>query len=137
MVVKFVYIFISKSLAVHLLDTVGEQATVQANEARLRELADERSDVLVLHVGIGIVLRACGCVRCMTIVGKELEFFERLAILRVKLTIYDERLSHLEVALTHQSLLHLVLNILHRDAIKNINVADNLRYRSQIYILVH
>ena len=136
-VVKLVYVFISKSLAVHLLDTVGEQATVQADEARLREFADERSDVLVLHVGIGIVLRACGCVRCVTIVGKELEFFECLAILRVKLSIYDERLSHLEVALTHKSLLHLVLDILHRDAVKNINVADNLRYRSQIYILVH
>ena len=60
-------VLVGEGLAVHLLDTVGKQPAVQADEVRLGQLADERSDVLVLHVGISVVLRTGGSVHRLTV----------------------------------------------------------------------
>ena len=49
-------ILISQFLVVHLLDTLSQQTTVQADEVRLGKLANQGSDILVLHIGIGIKL---------------------------------------------------------------------------------
>ena len=56
MVCQFVNVFVGQLLAVHLLDAVGQQAAVQADETRLGQFTDERGNVLVLHVRIGIIL---------------------------------------------------------------------------------
>ena len=56
MVGQHVNILVCQRLAIHLLYAVGEQAAVKADEARLGQLTNERGDVLMLHVGVGIIL---------------------------------------------------------------------------------
>ena len=65
-------IAVGELLAVHLLDAVGEQAAVQADEVALGQLSDEGCDVLVLDVGVGVELRTGGGVGSFAVVGEEL-----------------------------------------------------------------
>ena len=129
---QHVDILVGQLLAEHLLDAVGQQAAVQADEVRLGQLADERGDIFVLNVGIGVVLRTGGRIDGVHVVGEELHLLQRLAILGVLLAIDDERLGHAVVALVHQSLLHLVLDVLDGDIVMDVQVAENLRDSAQV-----
>ena len=137
MVCKLINILISQLLAIHFLDTVSKQTTVQTNKVRLRQLADERSNVLMLHVGIGIILRACGRVGSIAVVGEELQLAQGLTVFAVLLAIEHERLGHLVEAFAHESLLHLVLNVLHLYVVTYIKMAYNLGYRTKVHWLRH
>ena len=134
---KLVDILVGQLLAIHLLDAVGQQATVQADEVRLGQLADERGYVLVFHVGIGIVLRSGGGIHAVAVLREELQLLQCLAVLAVLLAIEHERFCHFEMALAHQRFLHLILNVLHLDIVFNIQVAENLRDSSQVSRLFH
>ncbi len=118
--------------AVHLFDSVGEQAAVEADEAALRQFADKGSDVLVFHVGVGVELGTCSGVGSHHIVAKEVQLFHRLAVLGVLLTVEDEALGHIVVALLHQRHLNLVLNLLDGDAIVDVNQGENFREFAQV-----
>ena len=52
---QHVDVLVGQLLAVHLLNAVGQQATVQADEVRLGQLADERGNIFMLHVGVGVI----------------------------------------------------------------------------------
>ena len=84
MVGEQVDIFLGGLLAIHLLDAVGEQTAVETDEIRLGQLAYEGGDILVLYIGVGVILRACGCIGSLAIVGEELQFFHRLAVCGVR-----------------------------------------------------
>lgn len=64
-----VQVFVRQFLAVHLLDAVGQQAAVQADEV-CWQLADQRGDVLIFDVGVGVVLRAGRRVRGVAVVDQ-------------------------------------------------------------------
>ena len=130
---QLVYVLIGQLLAVHLLYAVGEQTAIEAYEARLRQLAYERGYVLVLHIGVGVVLRARGGVGGLHVVGEELEFLQSLPVLGVLLAVEHERLGGLVEALLHQSLLHLVLDVLHLYVIVYVDVADDPRHGAEVY----
>ena len=89
-VCQFVDIFVSELLAVHLLDALHEQATVQTYEVFLGQLTGERGDVLMLHIGVGIEFRAGGRILCLHIVGEELHLVEHFAVLLVLLPVDDK-----------------------------------------------
>ena len=55
----------------------------------------------------------------------------------MRLAIEDERLGDMIEAFAHQGFLHLVLDILHRDVIVDIQMADDLRDGSQISGFIH
>ena len=137
MVVELVEILVGEGFAIHLLDAVGEQTAVQTDEAGLGELADERGDVLVLHVGVGVVLRTRGGILCLHVVGEELHLLQRLAVLGVLLAVEHEALRHLVVALAHQCFLNLVLDVLHADALLNVEVAEDLRHYAEVHLFVN
>ena len=63
--------FIGKEYGLDYWKRADEQAAVEAYEVRLGQLADEGCDVLVLHIGIGVVLRACGGVYRLSVLGEE------------------------------------------------------------------
>ena len=134
---QLVNVLVSQFLAIHLLDAVGQQTAVQTDEIRLRQLTNQRRDVLVLHVCICVILRTCRRVHTLTVIRQELQLRQRLTVFRVLLAIQHERLRHLVVTLSHQRLFHLVLNILHLDVILNVQMAENLGDSPQVCRLVH
>ena len=79
MAVEQTQVFVRQLLAVHLLDAVGQQTAVQADEVPLREFADQRGDVLVLDVGVGVVFRSRCRVLRIAVVDQEVELFAVLA----------------------------------------------------------
>ena len=103
--------------AVELADAVAEQAAVQADEALFGQFADERGDVLVLDVGVGVVLRARGRVDGVAVVEQELQLVAHLAVLGVALTIEHERFGHVVVARGHEGHFDLILDVLDTHAV--------------------
>ena len=137
MMCQQVEIAVGELLAIHLLDAVGQQAAVEADKVRLGQFADEGGDVLVLHVGVGVVLAARGGVGGVHVVGEEPQLLHRLAVFGVTLAVEHEALGHLVVALLHQSHLHLVLDLLDGDAVVDVEVRQNLRQAPQVDGLLH
>ena len=90
MVGEQVDVLVGQLLVVHLLDALGEQTTVQTDEVRLGQLANQRGNVLVLHIGVGVELGRGGCIGRLHIVGQELQLSQRLTILGVLLAIKHE-----------------------------------------------
>ena len=80
----------------------------------------------MLHIGIGIILRTGSSIHRLCVFGKEHHLLQRIAIFGMRLAIEDERLSHVIEALTHQSLLYLILDVLHRNIIMDIQMAEDL-----------
>ena len=113
-------------LSVHFLNPVGQQPPVQADKIGFGQLSHQRGDVLVLNIGIRIIFGSAGCIGRITVVGQKLQLLHRLTILGVPLAVKHERFGHLEEALVHQRLLHLVLNILHLDFVVDIQVTQYL-----------
>ena len=132
MVRQQVDVAVGQLLAVHALDTVGQQAAVEADEAALGQLADKRGDVLVLHVGVGVVFGACGGVGGVDIVGQEAQFLHRLAVLGVLLAVEDEALGHVVVAFLHEGHLDLVLDFLDGDAVVDVESCEDFRQPAQV-----
>ena len=129
-------IAVAHLFAVHLLDTVGEEAAVEADEAALRQLADEGGDIFVLHVGVGVELGTRGGIGGHHIVAQEAQLLHRLAVLGMLLAVEDEALGHVVVALLHQGYLHLVLYLLDGDAVMDVDAGKNLRQAAQVDGLV-
>ena len=73
-------VLVSQFFAEHLLDTVGEQTTVETDIAGLRQFADKGSDVLLLDVSVSVVFTSCSGIRCTAVVDEEVEFFQCLTI---------------------------------------------------------
>ena len=137
MVGQFVDVFIGQFLAVHLFDTVGEQTTVQTDEVRLGQLAYQRGNVLVLHVGIGIVLGSRSGIDGVGVLGEEHHLLKCVAIFRMCLAIEDERLGHVVEALAHQGFLYLILDVLDGNVVVNVQMAKNLGDSSKISRFFH
>ena len=126
MVVQHLDILVRQLLAVHLLEAVGEHAAVQADEIRFGQLADERSHVLVLHVGIGVELASCRGVRSIAVLHEELQLVAHLPILGMPLAIKHISLGYRVVTLGHERDLHLVLDLLDRDAVGHADPAQDV-----------
>ena len=137
MVRQLVDILISQLLAIHLLDTVCKQLAVETDKARFGKFTYQRSDILVLHIGIGIILGTRRSIGSFQIVGHKAHTLQRLAIFGMLLAIEHKRFGHLVVALRHERLLYLVLNILHLDIIVDIKPTENLGHITQIHRLLH
>ena len=134
---QFVDVLVSQLLAVHLLDAVRQQAAVQTDEVRLGQLAYQRGNVLVLHIGVGVILGArCGIHR-LHVLRQERHLLQRLAVLGVLLAIEDERLGHPVEAFAHQCLFHLVLYVFHLDVVVHVQMAQDFRDSPQVSRLVH
>ena len=129
MVVEVIEVLVGQFLAIHILDAIAEHTAVEADEARLGQFADERGDVLLLHVGVGVVFAAGGGVACVAVVDEELHLVLHLTILIVLLAIEDISLGHLVIALGHQGSLHLVLDLLHGDAVVDVETAQDVGHR--------
>ena len=76
-------ILVCELFAEHLLDTVGEQTTVETDITCLWQFADKGGDVLLLDVGISIVLTACSGIGSAAVVDEEVKFFQCLTVLVV------------------------------------------------------
>ena len=131
-VCKQVQIFVGKFLAVHSLDAVGKQTAVQTNETLLWKFANKGGNVLVFHVGIGVKLRAGGCILCVAVVCKEAHLLQYLAVFGVLVAINDEAFSHVVVSFLHQSLFYLVLDVLYFYVVVNLNVRENFRNCAEV-----
>ena len=112
MLVQQTHVLVAQLLAVHLFDALGQQTAVQTDEALFRQLADQRSDVLVLYVRVRVKFRTLCCITCLNVVHHEIQSLLSLTILRMTLAIEDERLRYLVVSLCHQRHLYLVLDLL-------------------------
>ena len=55
-VVEQIQIAFGQSLAIHLLDAVCQEATVEADEAPFGQFADQRRDIFVFDVSVGVIL---------------------------------------------------------------------------------
>ncbi len=128
---------VGQLLAVHRLDAVGQQATVEADEIRLRQFADQRSNILVLDVGVGIVLGPRGGVGSLAIVRQELHLLHRLAVLGVALAIEHKALGHVVVFFLHQGHFDLVLDFLDRDAVVDVEVRKDFGQGSKVNGVLH
>ena len=115
--VEQLHVTVAEFFAEHRFDTLGKQTTVETDEALLGQLADEGSDILMLHVGVGIEFRTFGCIGCLNIVHHEVQTTLRLAVLGVSLAIEDEGFGYLIVSLRHERHLHLVLDLLDRQLV--------------------
>ena len=124
-VLQQVKVAVGQLLAVELLDAVAEQTAVEAYEVRLRQLADKGGDVLVLHVGVGVILGARGRVGSLTIVDEELELVSHLAVLEMALAVEHKRFGSLVVLLLHKRHFHLVLDVLHAHAVAEAQVGHH------------
>ncbi len=111
MLIQEIHVLVAQLLAKHLFDALSQQTAVQSDKALLRQLTDQRSDVLVFHVGVGVELTALRRVARLHVVHHEVQTTLRVAILVVLMTIQHVCLCHLIVALGHQRNLHLILNL--------------------------
>ena len=125
MVLEEIDVAVGGFLAVEGFNLVAKQTAVQADKALLGEFADERGDVLVLHVGVGVVLGAGGGVGRVAIVDEEAELVGRFAVVLMALTVEHESFCGLEVAFRHQCHLHLVLYVLHAHAVAEAQVVGD------------
>ena len=112
--------------AVHLLQPVGQQAAVETDEVLLGQLADERGDILVLDVGVGVVFRAGGGVLGLAVVHQELQLVAHFAVFGMFLPVDDVGFGHLVVAFGHQRRLDLVLNLFDGRAVRDADASQNL-----------
>ena len=126
MLLEQVQVFVRQLLAVHLLDAVGQQAAVQADEVLFRQLADQRGDVLVFDVGVGVVFRAGGGVLGLAVVHQELQLVAHFAVFGMFLPVDDVGFGHLVVAFGHQRRLDLVLNLFDGRAVRDADASQNL-----------
>ena len=90
------------------------------------QLTDERGDVFVLHVGVGVELRTCCWVGGVAIVDEEAELVGRFAIVFVALAVNHKFLGGLEVLQAHEGHFNLVLDIFHAHAVAELELSDNL-----------
>ena len=126
MLVQQAQVFVGQFLTVHLFQPLGEHTAVEPDEALLGQLADERGDILLLHVGVGVELAARSCVGGVAIINKEGKFVEHLAIFGVLLTVEHERLGYSKVFLSHQGYLHLVLYFLHAHPVGYVDAPEDV-----------
>ena len=117
MVLKEVDVTICQFFAIHLLNAVAEQTTIQTNKALFRKFANKCGDVLILYVSIRIVLRTCSRIRRVAVVDKETQFICCLTIVFMALAIKHKSFSHLVVMLSHKGNFYLILHILYAHAI--------------------
>ena len=132
-----VKVLVRQFLAIHFLHPVGQQPAVQADEVRLGQFANQRGDVFMLHIGVGIVLRTGSGIGCLTIVRQKLQFVHHFAVLRMALPVEHERLCHPIMPLAHQGFLYQILNLFHLDAVVQVEPADDFRNITQADRLVH
>ena len=86
----------------------------------------------MLHVGVGVEFRSGGSIFGLHIVREELHLFEHFTVFLVFLTIDDKRFCDTIVALFHERLLNLVLDVLHFHAILDVEMAEDLGYSTKI-----
>lgn len=125
MVLEEIDVAVGCFLAVEGFNLVAKQTAVQADKALLGQFADERGDVLVLYVGVGVVLGAGGGVGRVAIVDEEAEFVGRFAVVLMALAVEHESFCGLEMAFRHQCHLHLVLYVLHAHAVAEAQVVGD------------
>ena len=125
MVLEEIDVAVGGFLAVEGFNLVAKQTAVQADKALLGEFADERGDVLVLYVGVGVVLGAGGGIGRVAIVDEEAELVGRFAVVLMALTVEHESFCGLEMAFRHQCHLHLVLYVLHAHAVAEAQVVGD------------
>ena len=67
-------ISVGQFFAVHLFNAVAQHAAIETNVVTLGQFADERGDVLFLHIGVGIVFASRSGIGSGAIGDEEVEF---------------------------------------------------------------
>ena len=117
MTVEQAAIALGRLAAIHAADAVAKQAAVQPDKALLGQLADKSGNVLVLHVGVGVVLRPRGRVFSLAIVGQEAQTGRCLTVLLMALAVQDESPRRCIAAGCHEGLFGMVLDFLDAHAV--------------------
>ena len=119
MLVEKTHIAVRKLFAEHLFDSLGQQTAVQTDEALLRQLANQSSDILMLNIRVGIEFRTLGGIGCLHIIHHKIQTTLRVAILRVLMAVKHICFSYLIISFSHERNLHLVLNLLNGCVVMN------------------
>ena len=127
-VVEQLQIAVRELLAVHLLQAVGQQAPVQADEVLLGQLADQGGDVLVLDVGVGVEFRARRRVFRFAVVQQEPQLVAHFAVFEVALAVEHEGFGHSVVLLGHERRFDLILNLLDGHPVGDADAAQDARH---------
>ena len=112
MIVEQVEITLRSFLAVHFFETVAEQTAIQTNEITFGEFTDERCQVFVFHIGVGIKLRTASGICCVAVIHQETELLQSLAVFGVLVAIDNEGFGCGKESFGHQCHFHLVLDFL-------------------------
>ena len=137
MVLKKINVSVGRFLSIHFLYPVAEQAAVQAYEALLGQLAYEGGNVFVLHVGIGVELRAGGRIGGIAVINEKAQLVGRFAVVLMALTVNHESLGGLEMTVGHEGHLHLILYVLHTHAVAKAQVVHNVLQRNAVHRFGH
>ena len=111
-IVEQVEITLRSFLAVHFFEAVAEQTAVQTNEIAFGKFTNERSQVLVLYIGIRVELRARGCIRSVAVIHQKTELLQGLAVFGVLVAIDNEGFGSGKETFSHECHFHLVLDFL-------------------------
>ena len=118
-------VFIGQFFAVHLLEAVGQQAAIQTDEVLFGQFPDQRGDVLVLYIGVGVELASRGGVLRIAVVHQESQLVTHFAVFKMLLSIKDIRFGYFVVAFTHKRRFDLILNLFNRHAVFDLYMSED------------
>ncbi len=107
--IQQVQITVGYFFAVHIFQAVYQQAAVEADKIRFGEFAYQCGDILVLHIGVGIVFAAGSRIGSVAIIEKKVELVPYFPVFQMFLAIQHICLGNAVIMLCHQGDLHLVL----------------------------
>ena len=126
MVVQHLDILVRQLLAVYLLEAVGEHAAVQTDEFDLGSSPMSVAMFLFSTFGIGVELASCRGVRSIAVLHEELQLVRAPPDPRYAAGDKAYKLGYRVVTLGHERDLHLVLDLLDRDAVGHADPAQDV-----------
>ena len=106
-------ITVGSLFTIHISQTVCQQAAVEADEIGFGQFSYQRGDILVFHIGVGIVLATAGRVGSIAIIHEEFKFVSDFTVFQMFLTIQHIRFGHAVIMFCHQGDFHLVLDFIY------------------------
>ena len=122
--IQQVHITVGYFFAVHIFQAVYQQAAVDADKIRFGEFAYQCGDILVLHIGVGIVFAAGSRIGSVAIIEKKFELVPYFPVFQMFLAIQHICLGNAVIMLCHQSYFHLILDFFHTGSITDTDTAQ-------------
>ena len=128
--IQQVQITVGYFFAVHIFQAVYQQAAVEADKIRFGEFAYQCGDILVLHIGVGIVFAAGSRIGSVAIIEKKFELVPYFPVFQMFLAIQHICLGNAVIMLCNQGDFHLVLDFFYicpvTDTDTTQHVGDNI-----------